>query len=108
MMPEMIAGARGRPRESRLGAIVEKETMLEFPCLFPVKVMGINSAGFEAGIAMISRQHIPDLGEAAVRSTPSRTGKYLSVTVTFTATSKEQIDKLYRALNAHPDVKMVL
>ena len=84
------------------------ETLLEFPCRFPVKAMGINTPDFEAEIVMIGRQHIPDLGEAAIQSRPSKTGKYLSVTITFTATSKPQIDNLYRALNAHPDVKMVL
>lgn len=84
------------------------ETHLEFPCRFPVKVMGNNTADFEAEIVMIGRRHIPDLGEGAVRSKASSKGKYLSVTITFTATSKPQIDNLYRALNAHPDVKFVL
>ena len=87
---------------------MNEETALEFPCRFPVKVMGINSPGFEAEVVMIGRKHIPDLGEGAIRSRPSREGKYLSVTITFTATSKPQIDNLYRALNAHPDVKFVL
>ena len=84
------------------------ETNLEFPCSFPVKAMGINTPDFEAEIVMIGRQHIPDLGETAIQSRPSKTGKYLSVTITFTATGRPQIDNLYRALNAHPDVKFVL
>lgn len=87
---------------------MNEETALEFPCRFPVKVMGVNSPDFEAEIVMIGRKHIPDLGEGAVRSRPSKAGKYLSVTITFTATSKPQIDNLYLALNAHPDVKFVL
>ncbi|MFQ5519545.1 MAG: YbeD family protein [Mariprofundus sp.] len=87
---------------------MSEETLLEFPCQFPAKVMGTNSAHFENEMVMITRQYVPDLGEAAVQSKPSRTGKYLSVTITFTATSKAQIDNLYRALNAHPDVKMML
>jgi len=87
---------------------VSEETLLEFPCRFPIKAMGINTPEFESLVVMIGRQHIPDLGEAAITSTPSRTGKYLSVTLTFTATSKPQIDNLYRALHAHPDVKFVL
>jgi len=57
---------------------------------------------------MIGRQHIPDLGEGSISSAQSRTGKYVSITITFTATSRPQIDNLYRALNAHPDVKFVL
>lgn len=84
------------------------ETNLEFPCRFPVKVMGLNTENFEAEIVMIGREHIPDLGEGAVSSRPSKAGKYLAVTITFIATSKPQIDNLYRALNAHPDVKFVL
>lgn len=84
------------------------ETNLEFPCRFPIKVMGTNHADFEAQVVMIGRQYIPDLGEGAITSRPSRTGKYLAVTITFTATSKPQIDNLYRALNALPDVKFVL
>jgi len=87
---------------------MSEDSLLEFPCAFPVKVMGANTAEFEAAIVMISRQHIPDLGEGAISSAESRTGKYVSITITFTATSKPQIDNLYRALNAHPDVKMVL
>ena len=87
---------------------MNQETLLEFPCRFPVKVMGANTADFEAQIVMIGKQHIPDLGEAAISARPSRTGKYLSVTITFTASSRPQIDNLYRALNAHPDVKFVL
>lgn len=87
---------------------MNEETHLEFPCSFPIKVMGINSSDFKAEVVMIGRKHIPGLGEGAVRSRPSSKGKYLSVTITFTATSKPQIDSLYRALNAHPDVKFVL
>jgi len=87
---------------------VSEETLLEFPCQFPVKVMGNNHDKFENEVVMIVRKHAPDLGEGAVTSKPSRTGKYLAVTVTITATSKSQLDSLYRALNAHPDVKMML
>ncbi len=87
---------------------MSEETLLTFPCQFPIKVMGTNSVDFENEIVVITRRHVPDLGEASVKSRPSSTGKYLSVTVTFTATSKAQIDDLYRAINAHPAVKMVL
>ena len=87
---------------------MSEETLLEFPCQFPIKVMGNNHANFENEIVMIVREHAPDLGEGAVKSKPSRTGKYLAVTVTFTATSKMQIDTLYQALHTHPDVKMML
>jgi len=87
---------------------MSEDTLLEFPCQFPIKVMGNNSANFENEIVMIVRRHIPQLGEAAIKSRPSKTGKYLSVTVTFIAESKAQLDDLYREVNAHPEVRMVL
>lgn len=85
-----------------------QDSPLSFPCTFPVKVMGLNDASFEGEIVMIARRHIPDLGEGAVRSRASRNARYLAVTITFTATSREQLDALYLDLNAHPLVKMVL
>ncbi|MDQ6969932.1 MAG: DUF493 domain-containing protein, partial [Mariprofundus sp.] len=78
------------------------ETLLEFPCQFPLKVMGNNHADFEQAVLTIVRQHVPDLAERAVQSKPSRTGKYLAVTITFTATSKTQLNQIYRDLHAHP------
>jgi hypothetical protein len=87
---------------------MSKESPLTFPCEFPIKVMGVNSDSFENEVFMIANRHIPDLGEAAIRSRPSSSAKYLSVTVTFTARNREQLDSLYRAFNKHPDVKMVL
>ncbi|MCK5307429.1 MAG: DUF493 domain-containing protein [Zetaproteobacteria bacterium] len=87
---------------------MSEESALTFPCEFPIKVMGINSASFENEIFMIASQHLPNLGEAAISSAPSRRAKYLSVTVTITAQNREQLDTLYRAFSKHPDVKMVL
>lgn len=87
---------------------MSEDSPLTFPCEFPIKVMGLNSDSFENEIFMIANQHVPNLGEAAIRSKPSRSAKYLSVTVTFTAQDREQLDNLFRALGKHPDVKMVL
>jgi len=87
---------------------MNQETVLEFPCKFPIKAMGINSDSFENEIVMIVRKHAPHFGEAAVKSTASKTGKYLSVTVTITAESKTQLDEVYREINSHTQVKMVL
>ncbi|HXH72488.1 MAG TPA: DUF493 domain-containing protein [Mariprofundaceae bacterium] len=84
------------------------QSALTFPCRFPIKVMGENSDGFLEEIVVLARRHIPDLGEGAVSTTPSRTAKYLSVTITFTARSRDQLDNLYRAMHAHPKVRMVL
>lgn len=81
---------------------------LTFPCRFPVKVMGCNSDHFKDEILAITREYFALLDEADITVTASRTAKYLSVSVTITAESREQLDNLYRAINAHPDVRMVL
>ncbi|MDQ7058644.1 MAG: DUF493 domain-containing protein [Ghiorsea sp.] len=89
-------------------SISNEELGMTFPCYFPLKVMGTNSGSFENDMIMIVRKHIPSLDDDAVKSKPSKTGKYLALTITFTAQSKEELDNLYREINAHPDVKMTL
>jgi putative lipoic acid-binding regulatory protein len=88
--------------------MANQETLLEFPCEFPVKVMGETRDGFAEIIVDVVRQHAPDFDANRVEMRPSSTGKYLSLTCTVTATSKAQLDELYRALSAHPMVKVVL
>ncbi|TLS69125.1 DUF493 domain-containing protein [Mariprofundus erugo] len=84
------------------------DSPLTFPCRFPIKVMGINSELFSQQMAAIARSHITDIQESDIHTTSSRTAKYLSVSITVTADSREQLDNLYRAFNGHPDVRMVL
>ncbi len=84
------------------------ESALQFPCDFPIKVLGHQRDDFEARVVTLARQHAPDLGESAVRSRPSQGGKYLAVTVTVRATSQAQLDAIYRALSSAEDVLMVL
>jgi uncharacterized protein len=84
------------------------ETLLQFPCEFPIKVVGRQTSDFEAQVVAIVRRHVPDLAEGAVRSRPSNGGKYLAVTVTLRATSQEQLDAVYRALSAWDQALMVL
>lgn len=86
----------------------ERETALQFPCDFPLKVMGEAIADFDALVAAIVLKHVSALREGAVRSRASRGGKYVSVTVTIQAESREQLDDLYRELSAHERVLMVL
>jgi putative lipoic acid-binding regulatory protein len=81
---------------------------LEFPCRFPVKVMGRTTPEFESRVMEILRRHAPDLGEDAVRGRPSRNGRFVSLTVTFTAHSREQLDGLYRELGDSDCVDFVL
>ena len=83
-------------------------TGFEFPCEFPIKVMGIAENDFDALVVEIIIRHTCDINEGAVAIRPSRNGKYVSVTVTFEAQDQVQLDKLYRELSAHERVLMVL
>ena len=84
------------------------ETLLEFPCDFPIKVMGRAEPGFDALVVELVRRHAPDLGEGAVSSRPSKGGKWVSVTVTLRAESKAQLDAIYLDLTTHEKVVMAL
>ena len=86
----------------------EEETLLKFPCEFSLKAMGLAADDFDALIVEIVSRHVEDIGEGAVRTRPSREGKYLAVTVTFTATSKRQLDAIYQDLTDHERVLMSL
>jgi putative lipoic acid-binding regulatory protein len=86
----------------------QKDTLLEFPCAFPLKIMGKREADFAQQIAAVVQVYAPDFDAASVEMRVSSGGKYLSLTCTINATSRVQLDALYRALTAHPLVKIVL
>lgn len=86
----------------------EKETLLEFPCHFPIKAMGRADGEFESLVVELVRKHVPDLGEGAVQIRDSKGGKYISVTVTVHAKSREQLDAIYQELTACEQVVMAL
>ncbi len=86
----------------------DQETLLEFPCEFSIKAMGLATQEFDTLVVEIVRRHAPDLGEGAVKTRPSKGGKYLAVTVTITATSKRQLDSIYQDLTDHELVLMSL
>lgn len=86
----------------------EQETLLEFPCEFAIKAMGLATPEFDALVVEIVRRHAPDLGEGAVTTRPSKNGKYLSVTVIVNATSRKQLDSIYQALTDHDLILMSL
>lgn len=88
--------------------MAEQETLLEFPCDFPLKVMGATREGFAQAIAEIVQKHAPGFDPAGIEMRPSKAGNYLSLTCTIRATSKPQLDALYGELTAHPWVKIVL
>jgi putative lipoic acid-binding regulatory protein len=83
-------------------------TLLEYPCDFPVKILGHSQAGFAQAILAVVQRHAPDFDGAAMEMKASRRGKYLSVTCVIRATSREQLDGLYQELCDHPMVVMVL
>jgi len=85
-----------------------KESLIEYPCDFPLKVFGIAQQGFAQAVAEAVQQHAPDFDAATIEMRASSSAKYLSLTCTVRVTSREQLDDLYRTLSAHPMVKMVL
>ncbi len=88
--------------------MAEQDTLLEFPCDFPLKIMGATRDDFAQAIVAVVLKHAPDFDPASVTMRPSKAGNYLSLTCTIRATSKAQLDALYRELTAHPWVKIVL
>jgi putative lipoic acid-binding regulatory protein len=84
------------------------QSLIEYPSRFPIKVMGANVDGFVHAVTEVARRFDPGFDAATVEMRPSSGGKYLGVTVTITATSREQLDELYRTLSTHPMVKVVL
>ena len=84
------------------------QDILIYPCFFPIKALGRNTDEFEALVVDIVRRHAPDLDVTTVTSRDSSGGKYRSVTATFTAHSRAQLDALYTELSGHDQVLMVL
>lgn len=87
---------------------MSEESLLSFPCEFPIKVVGLRSDEFAQNILDIVLRHAPDFQGADMEMRPSTAGKYLSVTCVITARSRSQLDDLYRELTAHALVKFVL
>ena len=87
---------------------MSKETLLEFPCDFPLKIMGANAPDFASTVVEIVLRHAPDFDVAAIEMRPSKAGNYLSLTCTVRAVSQVQLDDLYRELTSHAMVKVVL
>jgi len=83
-------------------------SLIEYPCEFPLKIMGTTRAGFAQAVLEVVRRHAPDFDGATMEMKTSKHGKYLSVTCTINAVSREQLDALYQELCDHPMVVMVL
>jgi putative lipoic acid-binding regulatory protein len=86
----------------------EAPSLLEFPCDFPLKIIGVQQPGYAQAILGVVQRHAPDYDGSTMEMRPSAKGKYLSLTCTIRATSRAQLDALYRALCDHPMVVKVL
>lgn len=83
-------------------------SLITYPCAFPIKVMGLKNEHLVGAITHIAEQFDPGFDASTVELRPSKNGNYLGVTITITATSRAQLDELYRTLSTHPMVKVVL
>ena len=88
--------------------IPPEPSLITYPSAFPIKVMGAQVDGFVDAVVSVARQFDPGFDHSSVEQRPSSSGKYLGLTITITATSREQLDALYRTLSTHPLVKVVL
>ncbi len=88
--------------------IPPEQSLIQYPSAFPIKVMGAAVEGFEAAMVEVALRFDPAFDPATVERRPSRGGNYLGITLTITATSREQLDGLYLRLTGHPMVKIVL
>ena len=82
--------------------------LIEYPCEFPIKILGHTRAGFAQAILDVINRHAPGFNGATLEMKSSKHGKYLSITCVINATSRAQLDALYQELCDHPMVVMVL
>jgi len=89
-------------------AVEDKNALFQFPCPYPLKVMGRNTSEFYSAVSAIVEKHVAPGSEVAYSSRTSSGEKYLSITATFSAESQEQLHRLYKELNEHDLVLMTL
>ncbi|MDV6345225.1 DUF493 domain-containing protein [Nitrosomonas sp. Is37] len=87
--------------------MTEQPSLIEYPCEFPIKIMGRAQKGFIQTVLNIVRNHAPDFEETALEVKTSKNGNYLSVTCTICAISRAQLDALYQELHDHPMIMLV-
>lgn len=87
---------------------MDKKELLEFPCVFPLKVMGLKHSEFKTTIAAVVKEHAADFDPNTITTRDSAGGKYEALAITVNAQSRAQLDGLYMALTKHPMVKVVL
>jgi putative lipoic acid-binding regulatory protein len=85
-----------------------EDSLIDYPCDFPIKVIGQSQQGFARSVAEVVVRHDPSFNMATMQTRSSSGTRYLSLTCIVRATSREQLDALYQELCDHPMVKMVL
>jgi putative lipoic acid-binding regulatory protein len=88
--------------------IPPEQSLIEYPCRFPIKVMGANVEGYVSALTHVAKSFDPGFDASTIELRPSKAGNYLGVTLSVYVTSREQLDELYRTLTTHPMVKVVL
>ena len=84
------------------------ESLLDFPCTFPIKMMGRDTPVFRQTVRELVEKHTGPVDDAAVQNALSKNGRFVSVTITVSAESQQQLDDIYRDVSAHDDVIMAL
>ncbi|MFJ1267517.1 YbeD family protein [Legionella lytica] len=85
-----------------------KTTLIEFPCHFPIKIMGKNSPKFLEEIREITLKHFPEIEQEKITHKPSKENNFLAITVVVYAENQGMLDAFYQDVTKHPDIKMVL
>ncbi len=88
--------------------MADLDSVIAYPLEFPIKVMGLNRPEFAPAMIAIFRKHAPDFDASTIETRESRESKYLSLTMSINAVSREQLDALYGELSDHPMVAMAL
>lgn len=87
---------------------MDKPSLIEFPCEFPLKIIGNKTASFVEEIIAIVLNHFPETSEAKITTRPSDKGNFIAITATVYVINQEGLDALYQALTSHPEIRMVL
>ena len=103
-----MTGSNGKSNNGRSNGAGEPESVFEFPCRFPIKAMGRDENDFRAHVVELISEQVGELAPDDVSVRPSSKGQFMSVTVTFEATSRSQLDAVYRSLTASGRVLFVL
>lgn len=88
--------------------IPPEQSLIQYPCRFPIKVMGANTAEFISTMTALAQGFEPSFNASHIEQRPSRAGNYMGLTLSIEVHNREQLDEIYRALTKHPLVKYVL